>query len=468
MLATRCEKGQFTATNVHSALLAFTKERVGDAWAASGEVATGPISYERMSLRVHYLRHGESEWNSQQSAARKGGMTQQEVRLLANEVRFTDSPLGTKGVQQALALWEVHAAGGEGATNGSLSSLLHCAAAGSCPAPTLFVSNLRRAIDTGLFATRSLLDAQPQTRVHVLPALQETCHHADCTPLPLGDDGRIEPPPATVDAVSARAPLTTAVLAAQATALRAVASVVDAEWLRLHGYPRLQLHQSRLFDDRRRVPDGLPLRTASGLGDAAFANALEPLAQRLGDILSAALGSAAEAAPGTRHPVVLTAHSRLLREFVYAFHSNRLSAPVLGRAGVALGLTRAGVALRWGEGNSADCTSLGEDETKLNNCGSVSFDLDLDPGGGTLTLRRCTLGAGSSVLARSAPALAVVSPPKVASAADGWAATVASRGLVAASVGSSGVFAAALLLLAMILILVLLGRQAKRVPRKVS
>lgn len=372
-----------------------------------------------MNLRVHYIRHGESQWNAEQSAAREKRMAETAVRALADEPRFVDSPLSPKGVEQALALEERHRALDEdNDMSSSLHKMLGCAARGACPAPTLFVSNLRRAIDTALFVTRPVLDAQPQLRVHVLPALQETCHHADCTPLPLGEDGRLELPPLTAAEATQRpssSPITSTVLAAQARALEARASTAEVEWLRSVGYSRLQLagHQ-HAYDDRRRVPDELSLREATQMGGADFAEALRPLSSRLGDIFSAALASAA-GSTAERHPVLLTAHSRLLRELLYAFRSNRLTAPVAGLPSVAL---------VWdARSNAADCAALGEDSAKLNNCGSISFDLDLQMGRGcrlgddgcdgpaTLTLRRCVLGSGSVIVSRIAPALAATSAP---------------------------------------------------------
>jgi hypothetical protein len=370
-------------------------------------------------LRLHYIRHGESQWNAEQSAAREERMAETALRALADEPRFIDSPLSPKGVEQALALGERHRALNEdNDMSSSLHRLLGCAANSACPAPTLFVSNLRRAIDTGLFVTRPLLDAQPQLRVHVLPALQETCHHADCTPLPLGEDGLLEPPPSTAAEArqgSSSPAITNTVLAAQAWALEAKASTAEAEWLRSVGYSRLRLTRlPHAYDDRRRVPDDLSLRAATLLGDTEFAQALRPLSSRLGDIFTAALDSAAGSTV-ERHPVVLTAHSRLLRELVYAFKSNRLTAPVAGLPDVAL---------VWdARSNAADCSALGDESTKLSNCGSISFDVDLEMERGcrlgddgcdrpaTLTIRRCVLGYSSLIISRVAPALAAPSAP---------------------------------------------------------
>jgi broad specificity phosphatase PhoE len=371
-----------------------------------------------MKLRVHYIRHGESQWNAEQSSAREKRLAEAAVRALADEPRFIDSPLSPTGVQQALALEGRYRAPEEGNDTSSLHRLLGCAASSACPAPTLFVSNLRRAIDTALFMTRPVLDAQPQLRVYVLPALQETCHHADCTPLPLLEQERLELPPLTAEEATerpTRSPVTSTVLAAQARALAAGASAADAEWLRNVGYSRLQLaRHPHAYDDRRRVPDELSLRAASQLGDTDCAHALRPLTVRLGDIFTAALESAA-GSTAARHPVVLTAHSRLLRELLFAFKSNRLTAPVAGLPSVAL---------VWDAlSNAEECSALGYDTAKLNNCGSVSFDLDLQmerdcrlgedacDGPATLTLRQCVLGAGSVIVSRVAPALAAASAP---------------------------------------------------------
>ena len=169
------------------------------------------------TVRVHYIRHGESQWNAEQQAARRRGVSESFVRTLAAEPRFTDSPLSETGVRQAISLRARLMEGSDG-----LAAALRCAADGSCAAPTLIVSNLRRAVDTGLLALRHLLDAREDLRVAVLPALQESCHYADCGPLPLAAGLRLEPP-----VISAAAAIEAARESAEA-AMRHVVGTAEA------------------------------------------------------------------------------------------------------------------------------------------------------------------------------------------------------------------------------------------------
>ena len=384
--------------------------------------AMAPPSAAMRRLRVHYIRHGESQWNAAQKSARNDGMDEPSVRALADEARFTDSPLSVQGISQALLLRSLQQQHGEDEASSStdgLFGLLVCASGLTCPAPSILVSNLRRAIDTCLYATRPLLDARHEVKITVVPALQETCHHADCMPLPLRSDGGIEHPTAsgtTSRNDSASDPITASVLAAQAQAIETVVEAADAQWLWEVGYSRLTLSKhAGAYDDRRRIPDGLRLRAAAELSDPDFAEAFEPLTRRLGDVFTAAFEDIA-AARSERHPVIITAHSRLLRELIYMFRSNRLQATVAGIPNVAL---------RWDAStNSEVCASISYDTAKLNNCGFISFDIDLEvverctPVNGegcrkasTLFLRHCVMGQGSVVLSRRVPSLSIAAAP---------------------------------------------------------
>ena len=80
------------------------------------------------------------------------------------------------------------------ATQGPLRTTVRCARARTCAVPRILTSNLRRAIDTTLLGLRPLVSGLDAAGVRVVPALQETCSHADCVPLPLSPDGRLEFP----------------------------------------------------------------------------------------------------------------------------------------------------------------------------------------------------------------------------------------------------------------------------------
>ena len=59
---------------------------------------------ETASLRVYYIRHGQSQWNAAQSRHRREEMPEEQIKALGRQEYFTDSPLSQKGVEQALAL----------------------------------------------------------------------------------------------------------------------------------------------------------------------------------------------------------------------------------------------------------------------------------------------------------------------------------------------------------------------------
>ena len=222
------------------------------------------------SIPVFYVRHGESVWNAAQGEARKEGRSEAVVRALGDELRFTDAPLTPKGVAQALGVRERLFSDGAA---GSLAALLRCAMAREgCPFPQLFVSNLRRAVDTGLLAFRPLIEARADDdHVVALPSLQETCWYADCVPLPRAAGGSLEPPPlgATGDVPLPSSPPTTHgeqlvryVLELQSSALDksldASTPAADSQYLRDAYARRLTLApHARFYDDRRRMADGL-------------------------------------------------------------------------------------------------------------------------------------------------------------------------------------------------------------------
>lgn len=140
-----------------------------------------------VSIRVHYIRHGESFWNSGQAAARASGESEAAVKALGKTERFTDSPLSVKGVLQALSLRGRlfnTSAPLDSSTGDDLESLVRRAKAKQCTPPVLYTSNLRRAIDTALLGLKPLLESDEANRITIIPALQETCHYTDCNPLP--------------------------------------------------------------------------------------------------------------------------------------------------------------------------------------------------------------------------------------------------------------------------------------------
>lgn len=158
------------------------------------------------SVRVYYVRHGESAWNARQRSQRRKGVDEQTIRDegVANPA-FIDAPLSADGVRQTLELR--HALFGEPPPGyfetrhpDDLGGLLRCAEFRRCKPPAVYVSNLRRAIGTAIFVLRPMLESdrtyvpsRPPTlqKLTVLPSLQEPCPYTDCTPLPLRSDGRL-------------------------------------------------------------------------------------------------------------------------------------------------------------------------------------------------------------------------------------------------------------------------------------
>lgn len=160
-----------------------------------------PSSGGRASVRVYYVRHGQSVWNRDQNELRRKGASESEIRAMGQDRLYTDSPLSKEGVRQALELrrflfperirysaWPFYRKHGQDGhfseLPDSLASHIRCAMMGACPPPRLLASNLRRAIDTLLLALRPALEAPPFEKLGLLvvPALQETCSYSDCMP----------------------------------------------------------------------------------------------------------------------------------------------------------------------------------------------------------------------------------------------------------------------------------------------
>ena len=357
------------------------------------------------SLRVFYIRHGQSVWNADQNAAKAAGKTASEVRRLGDEPRFTDAPLTAQGVRQALSLSErlfddkvAKLAGGE------LSRAVRCSRRRDCPPPLLFTSNLRRAIDTALLGLGPLLEDLAAEPVIALPALQETCHYTDCEPLPLSAEG-IEPPdPNAVRYASKRDD----VLAQQVTGLQRAR--VEHEHL-AYLYKRLHLAAHTTYDDRRRLSKTSTLSGVAGLEQTARQRSLERLTSRLGDIATAIFEHAARVASLSQHSdsksttAVITAHSRLLRELLFMFRVGGLTAPV--HAPATRGVV--GTALEWDSvSNAAECAALADEGSRISNCGVVAFDLVLHSCDGAsaacqpkLTLRNCIVDEGTRIDVRT-------------------------------------------------------------------
>ena len=389
-----------------------------------------------VTLDTFYIRHGQSQWNAAQTASRRSGVPEDETKALGRKEEFTDSPLSALGVRQGLnlqrRLFEDPVSCAESANNRSLAVAL------ACREPVLLTSNLRRAVDTTLLAMRPLVDRGRD--VVVLPALQETCSMTDCTPSPRQPaseaTGRGPLAPAG-EAEKAQTIAEYTVLSRQREAREQAAAEEAGTGAAADGvsafldaaYPsRLTVAPHTLWNDRRSVPDDFDA------DPAAVSARLRPFLERLADVLDAMLqlsepaaggaegadGGAARAAPA-RPPVVIGAHSRFLRELLYAFHTRQ-----------QLTLTRhppqpAAVQLAWdGTANAAECAALASQETRMANCGTLAFELRLAPadaaagaaGGGAeqlprLTLANCRLDAGAAVLPRregapppSAPAAA--------------------------------------------------------------
>ena len=336
-----------------------------------------------ITVRVHYIRHGESYWNSAQAAARASGESEEAVRALGKTERFTDAPLSGKGVEQATALSDrlfaptrrMSDTARELAEAQDLGPRLACAAAKTCTPPVVYTSNLRRAIDTALLGLRPMLEADAAGAVHVIPALQETCHYTDCNPLRLDE--------AHLDAGAAiRAPLessheyytrldavnltTAAEFAGAATSDDEREGAIQA----LHGktldatlgseagdYVRAaytssrlasqdvdksarlvvyeQLHeadQTPMYNDTRRIPDDVKLSSLLEISDFQLKAAASPIAERLSVLMQQLLPASGIATsegvlpssgdvPSTT-PIVIAGHSRFLREMLFAFSAN--------------------------------------------------------------------------------------------------------------------------------------------------
>jgi len=370
------------------------------------------MASETTSLRVYYIRHGQSQWNAAQSRHRREEMPEEQIKALGRQEYFTDSPLSQKGVEQALALqrrlFDKRIAHCGPAANRTLAETLACTVRLQEPLPVFLTSNLRRAVDTTLIALRPLVERGRD--VIVLPALQETCRLADCVPSPRQ--------PASLE--TGRGPLELAstegiarhihdlvqrkVLVAQMVAREGaekaerwgsgagLSAFVNAAYL-----DRLALAPHALWDDRRSVPDGFDADPSP----AAISAQLAPFLARLGDIVDAMLllsastagleapaaAAAAEAAAeraeaeAARSAVVIGAHSRLLRELLYAFLSGQqlelssahLPQPMRHAPGCVGGgaAARCAVRLEWDESNVAECAALASQATRLPPCISL-------------------------------------------------------------------------------------------------
>ena len=122
-----------------------------------------------LSLRVYYIRHGQSQWNAAQTQQRRDEVPEEEIKALGRSEEFTDSPLSKSGVEQAVALQR--RLFGKPVNCGPAASRPLAEALACAPEPVLLTSNLRRAIDTTLVALRPLVERGRD--VVVLPALQE-------------------------------------------------------------------------------------------------------------------------------------------------------------------------------------------------------------------------------------------------------------------------------------------------------
>jgi len=384
-------------------------------------------------MRILYVRHGQSVWNKEQKAALASGASAEEIRRLGDLPRFVDAPLSAEGVAQALALRSRLV--NEPEQGGELGRAVRCSIDGECAPPNVLTSNLRRAIDTALLGLRPLLDAG-STRVQSLPALQETCHYADCMPLPLGAGNRIEPPP-SFSALSSMSHT----LALQSAALGEAAGTAEVDYLRAQ-YGRLRLREHATYDDRRRLADGQQLSAVAEGTTESLEQAVAPLTTRVGEIISnllameagAAIGEAMEdgeagEAGAASTPTIIVAHSRLLRELLFLFHTSRLSAPV------ALPMARSrqptSMLLLWADTNAPECVHLAGEHGRLNNVGVVLFDLTTcEPPAcaqPAVTLHNCRLDVGSRIDVRQ-PALTSSARHGALSSAPGGGAVMGAQG----------------------------------------
>jgi len=427
------------------------------------------------SIRVHYIRHGMSVWNAEQAKARASGENDENVKALGKRNMFVDAPLSERGVAEALALRSRLFS--DGTDSGELGALVRCATEKTCPAPLLFTSNLRRAIDTGLLALRPLLESDASRRMTILPALQESCHYTDCTPLalndgvagahpwsaqPASDDGNgllrapsralapsssvpdgAAPTTTAASALAAAANASTApelldaILAMHGAALAAAAGADELAYVRetyltsaiesafrdglTSERPRMEVYeQTKLgvpeYNCDRRVADGVSLKQVTTMARSAWERAMNPITERAAVLMLRVLedsGTFPSNGDVTPPPVVITAHSRLLRELLFLSKSNMVSlmTPVK-----KMGWPRwdfRGDASTW----SHDCAALlASDEWRLSNTGVVSFDVEvcvnskewgtLEDGETlrcdrpTITLKNCVLGPGSKMVPR--------------------------------------------------------------------
>ncbi len=405
------------------------------------------------SVRVHYIRHGQSVWNDHQHTQRRRGVDEATIKKQGFEPQFTDAPLTGQGVRDALELREILESawlpglfGWYGRAD-DLGGVVRCVSEerGCAPPPKVFVSNLRRAITTAMVVLRpmiapmTVLPNKWEPWLHVLPALQESCHYADCVPLPRGGGDLLHPAlPSASEETFKAAGIRGLSLGLDGDDSKLVADVLRDEarhaygvdtklcrYLHLAYQYTLAMVPHFVYDDRRRLPDGA---LDAVVADPSLARTtLAPLASRLGTILAPLLESAAEAATGGRPDaeVVLVAHSRLLRELLFAFvradqmrvQINRTHHPAShGRDSdetpAELHLDHDAATVH------AACAALADERRSLSNCGVVTFDLELckppECERPTLTLRNCALGPNGRVVPRKGggDALFVYAPPR--------------------------------------------------------
>lgn len=459
-----------------------------------------------LTIPTYYIRHGQSQWNAVQTAARLEGRSEAEVKAMGDDEAHTDSPLSALGVRQGLTLQRqlFHAVAPPSddcpcssaiPCNRSLALALSCAFAEPRLPPVLFTSNLRRAADTTLLAMRPVVEGSSGLDVLVLPALQETCSHADCMPLPQQPSsaatGRspLQPPDEideSADTAHGNGVRRTVFTAQRDARVQAEAELeAEREAAVASGAPspgadthsgfapfldeayrtRLALHPVPydVWDDRRNLmggtaPSAADWKRLHARGSRGEANRLRPFLARTADVLdrmivsarqaqtpAAVEAAAASAAAGegggggggaVLPPVVIGAHSRMLRELLYVFL--RGQSEVTLRHAPPQPTT---VALAWDAANNApECAQLAGELTRMANAGVLAFDLRLAPTGRarslpTLTLTNCRLAEGAAVLPRK---------PKGAPAVEASSSSVLST--VAGLAGLSDVGASQLLL----------------------
>ena len=419
-----------------------------------------------LTIPTYYIRHGQSQWNAVQTAARSSGRSEAAVKAMGDDEAHTDSPLSALGVRQGLMLQrqlfhEVAPPPDDCPCssaipcNRSLAHALSCAYAEPKQPPVLLTSNLRRAADTTLLVMRPVVEGDSGTDVLVLPALQETCSHADCIPLPqqpssvatglgpLRPPDEIDEPPDAPHSATRRTVLTAQrdarvqaedeMQAERKAAARESGAPVPGDDGGAHsGFApfldeayrtRLALHPVAydVWDDRRNlmggtaptVTDWKRLHARGARGEAAR---LRPFLARTADVLdrmlvsatqaqTPAAATAAAAAGGgggaVLPPVVIGAHSRMLRELLYVFLRGQSEVPL--RHAPPQPTT---VALAWDAAtNAPECAALAGELTRMANAGVLAFDLRLAPAGEarslpTLTLANCRLAEGAAVLPR--------------------------------------------------------------------